>query len=52
MKLALLFKYINFLRVKVNSERDIFILVGAMLKFMCILKEFLIIYKSNKSWLI
>ena len=38
-KFILLLKHIYFVGVKINTERDIFILAGAMLKVMFILKE-------------
>ena len=34
-----IFQYIYFVRVKINSKRGIFILAGAMLKVVCILKK-------------
>ena len=40
-KFILLFKYIYLVWVKINSERNIYILTGARLKVMCILKNYL-----------
>ena len=54
IKYILLFKYIYFVWVKITSERDVFILAGAMLKVMCILHIFqssVAVHKENSHWI-
>ena len=48
-KFILLFKYISFAKVKKDSQKDVFILAGAMMKVISILKDEKRQYNVNRK---